>query len=79
MVAVLTSRYPDKGPELMAYLRTIVHAQRTFSGEGWVTYDTCYCHQAVVLKTLNWSQIDFNCYNEIITGRAKLSVDADIV
>jgi hypothetical protein len=33
-VAILTTRYPDKGPELMAYLRTIVHAQRTFAGEG---------------------------------------------
>ena len=71
MVAVLTSRYPDKGPELMAYLRTIVHAQCTFSGEGWVMYDTCYRRQAAVLKTLNWSQIDFNRYNEIFTGRAK--------
>ena len=70
-VAVLTSRYPDKSPELMAYMRTIVHAQRTFAGEGWVTYDICYRRQAATLKTLNWSQIDFNKYNEIFTGRAK--------
>ena len=71
LVAVLTSRYPDKGPEFMSYLRTIVHAQRTFSGEGWVTYDLAYRRQAAILKTLNWSQIDFNRYNEIFTGRAK--------
>ena len=69
--AVLTSRYPDKGPKLMSYLRTIVHAQRTFSGEGWVTYNLAYHRQAAILKTLNWSQIDFNRYNEIFTGRAK--------
>ena len=55
----------------MSYLRTIVHAQCTFSGEGWVTYDLAYRRQAAILKTLNWSQIDFNRYKEIFTGRAK--------
>ena len=61
----MTSDYSDKGLEL------IVHAEHTFSGEGWVTYDNCYHRWAVVLKTLNWSQTDFNRYNEIFTGRAK--------
>ncbi len=63
LVAVLTSRYKDKAPELMAYQRTIVRAQRTFTGEGWVTYDACYRRQAAARKTLNWSHIDFNLYS----------------
>ena len=71
LVSVLTTRFPDKAPELMAYMRAIVHAQRTYFGEGWVTYDACYRRQAAATKTLNWSQINFTLYNEAFTGRAK--------
>ena len=71
LVSVLTTRFPDKAPELMAYLRAIVHAQRTYYGDGWVTYDACYRRQAAASKTLNWSQINFTLYNEAFTGRAK--------
>ena len=42
MVAVLSSGFPQKIPELMAYQKTIVRAYRSFSGDGWVTYDACY-------------------------------------
>lgn len=71
LVSVLTTRFPDKAPELMAYMRAIVHVQRTYIGEGWVTYDACYWRQAVAIKTLNWSQINFTLYNEVFTERAK--------
>lgn len=42
LVSVLATRHADKTPQFMAYLRTIVKAQRAFSGDGWVTYDSCY-------------------------------------
>ena len=76
LVSVLTTRFPDKAPELMAYLRAIVHAQRTYYGDGWVTYDACYRRQAAASKTLNWSQINFTLYNEAFTGRANPSSGA---
>ena len=47
----------------MAYLQTIVRAQWSFSGEGWVTYDTCYRHQA-------WNHLTGG-NNETFAGRAK--------
>ena len=34
---VLASRYPEKTPQFMAYQRTIVRAQWSFTGEGWFT------------------------------------------
>ena len=57
----------------MVYQRTIVHASRSFSGEGWVTYDMCYRRNAAFRKSLHWSQVDFTLYNETFTGKAKLT------
>ena len=58
LTAILTSQYPEKAPKLMAYLRTITQAQRSYVGDGWVTYDTCFRYQAAVPKSLDWSHID---------------------
>jgi len=71
MVAILASRYPDKTAQLMAYQRTIVHAHRSFVGDGWAIYDTCYRRKAAATKSLDWGQIDFTLYNETFAGRAK--------
>ena len=62
--AILSSKYLDKMPDLVAYQKTIVWAQQSFIGEGWVTYDTCYRCKAALTKTLNWSQVNFTMYNE---------------
>lgn len=71
MVSILASRFPEKTPQFMAYLKTIVKAQRTFTGEGWVTYDSCYRRKAAITKSLDWGAVDFTLYNETFTGRAK--------
>jgi hypothetical protein len=71
LVAVLASGHPKKMQEFMAYMRSIVKAHRTFTGEGWVSYDTCYHRKAAVSKSLDWDTIDFTLYNETFTGRAK--------
>ena len=71
LVSVLASRYPEKTPQFMAYQRTIVRAQRSFTGEGWFTYDTCYRRKAALTKSLDWANVDFTLYNETFAGRAK--------
>lgn len=71
LVAILSSRFPEKTAQFMAYLKTIVKAQRTFTGEGWVTYDACYRRKAALTKSLDWGVVDFTLYNETFTGRAK--------
>ncbi len=53
-------------------MKTIVKAHRTFIGDGWAVYDTCFRRQAAVSKSLDWGMIDFNLYNETFTGRAKV-------
>lgn len=71
MAAILATSYPPKISELMAYQKTIVRAHRSFSGEGWVTYDTCFRRKAAAMKSLDWGAVDFTLYNETFTGRAK--------
>ena len=71
MVAVLSSGFLQKTPELMAYLKTIVRAHRSFLEDGWVTYDSCYRRKAAITKSLDWGQVDFTLYNETFTGRAR--------
>ena len=72
LVAVLASQYPTKIPQLMVYQKTIVKAHKTYIGQGWVTYDTCYRRKAANTKCLDWDVIDFNLYNETFAGRAKV-------
>ena len=42
MAAVLSARYPEKAPELWAYLASIVRAARNFEGSLWIGYDRQY-------------------------------------
>ena len=52
--------------------KTIVKAHKTYIGQGWVTYDTCYHRKAANTKCLDWDVIDFNLYNETFAGRTKV-------
>ena len=71
MATLLATHYPSKAAELLIYQHTILCAQRDFEGTAWVTYDTCYRRQAAAKKSLDWSQVDFNLYNQTFAGRAK--------
>ena len=71
MAAVLAERYPDKAPQLLAYLRRIVHAARNFHGMAWVAYDRLYRRQALAQRSLDWAREDASLYNEAFVGQAK--------
>ena len=74
LVAVLSTKYPDKVTHFMTYQRTILKAQRCFVGDGWVTYDSTYRRASAASKSLDWGLIDFSLYNETFTGRARAIV-----
>ena len=42
MAAVLSSKYPDKAPELWAYQATVLRAAKSYKGISWVAYDRQY-------------------------------------
>ena len=72
LVAVLSSKYPNKTGHFMAYQKTIIKAHRSFVGEGWVVYDTCFRRKAANMKNLDWGEVDLTLYNETFVGRAKV-------
>ena len=71
MAAILAARFPEKSPELFAYLAAIVRAERNFDNQCWVAYDRCYRREALGQKDLNWSIPNIRLYNEAFTGRAR--------
>ena len=71
MAGVLVECFPDKAPQLLTYLRRIVHAVRNFHGTAWVAYDRLYHHQALVQRRLDWAKEDSSLYNEAFMGQAK--------
>ena len=72
LAAVITSKYPDKAPHLMAYLRTITRASRNYEDLAWASYDAAFRRQAANRSTFDWSQVDTTLFNEAFTGRARL-------
>ena len=71
LAAALATRYPQKAPQFLAYLRTIVRASRNFEGTAWASYDAAYRRQAANSRSLDWATSDPALYNEAFTGRAK--------
>lgn len=71
LVTVLSTKYPDKAPQFMCYLRTIVRTSHNFEGTAWASYDAAYRRQAANRKLLDWATIDPTIY-EAFTGRTKL-------
>ena len=63
---------PHKIGHFMAYQKLIIKAQRTFIGEQWVVYDSCFRRKAANTKNLDWGEVDLNLYNETFVGRAKI-------
>ena len=39
MAALHSTRFPQKAPELFAYMATVVRAERNYESGRWVTYD----------------------------------------
>ena len=55
MAAILSPKFSQKAPELLAYMWLIIHADRKYDGAAWVTYDRVYKRQAVARHSLDWS------------------------
>ena len=71
MAAILSTRFPEKAPELFAYQGSIIRAERNYEGKQWVVYDCQFRREALARKDLNWSVPNLRLYNEAFTGRAK--------
>ncbi len=67
----MAKHHPEATPELLAYMLSIMRAQREFREPAWRLYDEAYCEKAAATGNRKWSQIDPLLYNQIFTGKAK--------
>ncbi len=51
VAAILSTRFPEKAPELFAYQRSIVRVERNYEGKQWVAYDRQYRREALAHST----------------------------
>ena len=71
MVGVLSTVYPDKVPEFMAYQALIVKCSRDYDWLDWVLYDRAFCRQVAVTKDLTWSKLNPTLHTLCLAGKAQ--------
>ena len=64
-------KFPDKVPNMIAYMLTIVRAQQEFEDPGWRIYDHNYRLKAAASGNQNRAELDPHLYSQCFTGRAK--------
>ena len=71
MVGVLSQRFPQMVPELMAYQVTI---SRDFEGLAWAQYDRVYRRQGAQTKDLCWSRLNPTLFSLCFAGKARQNI-----
>ena len=71
MAALITTRFPEKVPELWAHQTTILKAAQNYEGSNWVAYDRQFRRDMLARRDLNWSVPNTRLYNEAFTGIAR--------
>ena len=73
-MAVMHKKFPDKMPNMIAYMLAIVRAQQEFEDPGWRIYNHNYRLKAAALGNQNSAELDphlYSLYSQCFTGRAK--------
>ena len=70
-VGVLGPKKPERVPELMAYMATIIRASLEFEGAAWAVYDDSFRRQVASSGNWQWSQVNTSRYAVCFTGKVK--------
>ena len=76
-VGVLGPKKPERIPELMAYMATIIRASLEFEGAAWAVYDDSFRRQAETTGNWQWSRVNTSLYSMCFTGKAKKASRCD--
>ena len=66
-VSICGTRSPEMVPELMAYMGTIIRANREYTGLEWSKYDMLFQKHAALRKETRWSVINPTIYARCFT------------
>ena len=61
-MAVITSQFPHRIKELLAYQTLIVREARRCGGRGWLAYDSHFRQQVVGNEAADWSRLNQSLY-----------------
>ena len=57
-VSVLSSKFPEAVPQLMAYMVAIIKASIEFDEGAWIAYDTAYRRPAAATGYKAWLKLN---------------------
>ena len=77
-VGVMATKSPERVPELMAYMISILRASQEYDGSAWATYDAAYRRQAAATGHQRWSKINPSLYTVCFTGKARKAIRCDL-
>ena len=69
-IGVMSQKYPEAVPELLAYMILIVRSSREFAELTWARYDSEYRRHAANSGNRQWSRINPSMYAVHFTGKA---------
>ena len=69
--AVMSKAYLEVVPEFMAYMLTIIRAQKEYEKPAWRIYDEAYRDAAASSGNKQWSKVDESIFAKVFTGRAR--------
>ena len=70
-VGVMSHKYPEAVPELLAYMILIVRSSREFAELTWARYEADYRRHAASSDNRQWSRINPSMYAVHFTGKAQ--------
>ena len=68
--ATLSSKYPARMPELMAYQTIIAKASQRYRWPSWIVYDQNFRQEAAGNPHQSWARVDPSIYAQCFTGQA---------
>ena len=54
--AVLTTYFPSRSRDLLAYMALIIRTAKRFRGKAWLDYDRAFRREAAATNLRDWSQ-----------------------
>ncbi|XP_028415781.1 uncharacterized protein LOC114539351 [Dendronephthya gigantea] len=74
--AVLTSFFPTRARDLLAYMALIIRTSKRFGGMGWFHYDRAYRREAAASNSRDWSMMrpDLYHYHTAVTNTRQLDL-----
>ena len=61
--AVLTTYFPSRSRDLLAYMALIIRTAKRFRGKAWLDYDRAFCREAAATNLRDWSVMRPDLYN----------------